>query len=202
MTECQESMNGKLFIMQGIFHNMACGTQINKANPTTQVLPASPMLANSFLSAHIFELGIKIMWELSYSQIFGETEINKYGHHINKIYPDLNPCFSDFISEKYRAEVKYFHNSLEEYLNSYQCAHIPKSEKNSILSCKYYSLIENLIENSKIVTQGKYRFQVGDKVNIVTGIMPDIFKNGETGCFRQPSPFLIEIIEYIKTQLQ
>ncbi len=197
MTEYQESMNGKLFIMEGIFHNMACGAQMNKA-----VLPAGPMLANSFLSAHIFELGIKIMWELSCSQIFGETEIKKYGHHINKIYPHLNPCFSDFISEKYETGIKYFHNSLEEYLNSYQCADKPESEKNSILSCKYYLLTENLKENSRIVTQGKYRFQKVEKVNIVTGIMPDFLKNGEPGVFRQPSPFLIEIIEHIKTQLQ
>ena len=198
-TEYQNSVNQKLHIMNGIFHNMIWGMKAHEINPATGELVSKHMLANSFLSAMIFELAIKSMWELSHSKVFGKTEIGKYSHYIDKVYSDLKVDFCEFISNKYNAEVKYFHNALQEYLNSYQCKKVTEAEKVSILSCPYFSLKECLKENQKIVTNGKYEFQKGDKINIVTGIIPNpSVKNDEVNCYRQPSPFLSEIMDHIR----
>ena len=199
MTEYQNSVNQKLHIMKGIFHNMIWGMKAHEINPVTGEIAGAHMLTNSFLCAMIFELAIKSMWELSHSKVFGKTEIDKYSHYIDKVYSDLKVDFREFISSKYNAEVKYFHNALQEYLNSYQCKKLTETKKVSILSCPYFSLKECLKENQKIVTNGKYKFQKGDKINIVTGIIPNpSLKSDEVNCYRQPSPFLSEIMDHIR----
>ena len=202
LTEYQSSVNQKRHIMVGILHNMEWGMNARQINPTTGEFVGTHMLANPFLSAVIFELGIKSMWELFHSRVFGRTEINVYGHYIDKVYSDLGVDFHEFISDKYDAEVKYFGNALQEYLNSYQCKNLTEDERTSILSCPYFSLEECLKENPQIVTNGKYEFQSGNKINIITGIIPNsALENGKVQCYRQPSPFLKEIIDHIQTQL-
>ena len=197
-TEYQRSVNQKLLIMKGVFHNMECGLVMGKINPAIGGLAGSNMLANQFLSATIFELAIKSMWELSHSNVFGRTEINQYGHCIDKIYPCLKGDFREFIEKKYNAEVAYFHNGLQEILNSYEGKDLTDSD----LSCLYFSLEECLKGNSKIVTNGKYEFQEERKINIITGIIPkSSLNNDQVDCYRQPSPFLMEIMNYIQTQL-
>ncbi|MDE0019312.1 MAG: hypothetical protein OXU51_24235 [Candidatus Poribacteria bacterium] len=195
MIEYQYSVDQKLHIMKGIFHNMECGIKIGE-------LDGSHMLANPFLSAVIFELAIKSMWELSHSKVFGRTEIDQYRHYIDRVYPCLREDFCEFIRNKYNAEVTYFRNTLQEILNSYQCRNLPEGDRVSILSCSYFSLKECLKENSKIVTNGKYEFQQGRKINVITGIIPKSdLSNDPVDCYRQPSPFLKEIMNYIQTQL-
>ena len=201
-TEYQNSVNQKCHIMNGLFHNMTWGMKAQEINPVTQEFVGTHMLANPFLSAIIFELAIKSMWELSHLRVFGRTEINQYGHYIDRIYSDLEVYFCEFILNKYDAEVTYFSNALQEYLNSYQCKNLTEVEKASILSCPYFSFQKCLEENPKIVTSGKYEFERGNKINIITGIIPNpTLKNDQVQCYRQPSPFLIEIMDHIRTQL-
>ena len=202
LTECRRSVNQKLLIMKGVFHNMECGMKMEKINPAFGELDGCHMLANPFLSAVIFELAIKSMWELSHSNVFGKTEINQYGHYIDRIYPCLRKGFCEFVRNKYNAEVAYFRNILREILNSDQDKNHTKDERAFILSCPYFSLEECLEENPKIVTDGKYEFQERNKINIVTGIIPYSAPNNEqVDCYRQASPFLTEIMNYIQTQL-
>ena len=194
MKNYQCSVDQKLIIMKGIFHNIECGIEMDKD------LDGNHMLANSFLSAHIFELAIKSLWELSHSKVFGRTEIGEYGHNIDRVCPCLRGNFREFIEKKYNAEVTYFRNGLQEILNSDQ--YRTEAQKGAILSCPYFSLEECLKENSKIVKGGKYKFQQGDKINVITGIFPRIKPStGSVECYRQPSPFLEEIMKYIKIQL-
>ena len=202
-TEYQRSVNQKLLIMKGVFHNMECGIKMEKINPAIGELDCSNMLANQFLSATIFELAIKSMWELSHSNVFGRTEINQYGHCIDKIYPCLKGDFREFIEKKYKAEVAYFHNGLQEILNSYEGKDLTEADREFILSCPYFSLEECLKGNSKIVTNGKYEFQEERKINIITGIIPkSSLKNDQVDCYRQPSSFLMKIMNHIQIQLQ
>ena len=200
--EYQYSVNQKLLIMKGVFHNMECGMKMQRINPSIGELDGSNMLANQFLSAMIFELAIKSIWELSHSKVFGRTEINEYRHYIHKVYPSLKGDFREFISNKYNAEVAYFHNELQEILNSYEGEDLTEANKVFILSCPYFSLEECLKENSKIVTNGKYEFQKEGKINVITGIIPKpSLNNDQVDCYRQPSPFLKEIMNYIQIQL-
>ncbi len=198
-TEYQRNVNQKFIIMKGVFHNIECGME--KINPAIVELDGNNMLANQFLSATIFELAIKSMWELSHSNVFGRTEINRYGHCIDKIYPCLKGDFREFIEKKYNAEVAYFHNELQEILNSYEGKDLTKDDRVFILSCPYFSLQECLKGNSKIVTNGKYEFQKEKKINIITGIIPKSSNNDQVGTHRQPSPFLMEIMNHIQIQL-
>ena len=199
-TEYQRSVNQKLIIMKGVFHNMECGME--KTNPAIGELDCSHILTNQFLSAVIFELGIKSMWELSHSNVFGRTEINEYRHYIHKVYPCLKGDFREFIKKKYNAEVAYFHNGLQEILNSYEGKDLTEVDRVFILSCPYFSLEECLKGNSKIVTNGKYEFQEERKINIITGIIPkSSLSNDQVDYYRQPSPFLMEIMNYIQIQL-
>ena len=201
-TKYQGSVNQKLIIMKGIFHNIECGVKMEEINPAFGELDGNHMLANPFLSAVIFELAIKSMWELSHSKVFGKTEIGQYGHCIDKVYPCLKEDFRDFISNKYNAEVAYFCNTLQDTLNSDQGKNYTEDQKEFILSCEYFSLEESLEENSKIIIHGKYEFQQENKINIITGIIPNSAPNNDlVDCCRQPSPFLTEIINYIQTQL-
>ena len=196
--EYEHSMNQKLLIMKGVFHNMECGTEkMAVTNPAFGELDGCHMLANQFSSAWIFELGIKSMWELSHSKIFGKPEIKKYGHKIHKVYPCLREDFRDFISNKFNSEVTYFHNKLQG-----ESKDLPEADKVFILSRPYFSLEECLKENSQIITDGKYEFQDEKKINVITGIIPKLDpKINEVYCYRQPSPFLKEIMNYIQTQL-
>ena len=200
-TEYQRSVNQKLLIMKGVFHNMKCGME--RINPLIVELDGSNMLANQFLSATIFELVIKSMRELSHSRIFGVTEINQYGHCIDRIYPCLSQDFCEFIQNKYNTEVAYFRDGLQEILNSDQGRkNHTEDERVFILLCPYLSLEECLRENRKIAIHGKYEFQEESKINVVTGIIPYPSSNNDSvDTYRQPSPFLIEIIEYIQIQL-
>ena len=201
-TEYQRSVNQKLIIMRGIFHNIECGIEIEKINPAFGELDGNHMLANPFLSAVVFELAIKSMWELSHSKVFGKAEIKQYRHCIHKVYPDLKHDFCKFISNEYNVEVAYFRNALQEILNSDQGKNHTEDRREFILSCPYFPLKECLKENRDIVTDGKYEFQQGDKINIVTGIIPNSDPNNDlVDCYRQPSPFLKKIMEYIQTQL-
>lgn len=201
-TEYQRSVNQKLLIMKGVFHNMECGIKMEVINPAFGELDGNHMLANPFLSAVIFELAIKGMWELSHSKVFGKAEIKQYRHSIHKVYPCLKGDFREFISNKYNAEVAYFRNTLQEILNSDQGKNHTEDQRVFILSCPYFSFEECLEENSKIITNGKYEFQEGNKINIITGIIPiSALNNDLIDCYKQPSPFLTEIINYIQTQL-
>lgn len=153
----------KLHIMKGIFHNMECGMKMEEINPAFGELDGNHMLVNPFLSAVIFELAVKSLWELSHSRIFDNPEITKYGHCIRKIYPCLNEGFCNIIRNKYELEVMHFHNELHEILHSYQYKDLTKNEKVSILSCPYFSFEDCLKENAKIVKNGKYEFQQSSK---------------------------------------
>lgn len=189
-------MDQKLIIMKGIFHNIGCGIRMEEINPAIRELEGNHMLANPFLSAVIFELAIKSLWELSHSTVFGSTEIGQYRHNIDRVYPCLKKNFREFIENKYTAEVTYFRNELQEILNS--DPNLTEIDRESILSCPYFSLEECLEENSKIVTQGKYEFQQEEKINVIIGIIP---KSDPVDCYKQPSPFLAKIMNYIKIQL-
>ena len=216
--EYQRSVNQKLIIMKGIFHNMEGGKEIEKTNPAFSELEGNHMLANQFLSAVVFELAIKSMWELSHAKVFGDTEIQKYRHSIHKVYPCLKKDFREFISNTYKAEVVYCRNTLQEILNSDQGKNHTEDRRIFILSCQYFSLKECLEGNSHIIMHGKYEFQQENKINIITGIIPNSTcdndlvdcsqpsscsapNNDLVDCCRQPSPFLTKIIEYIQTQL-
>ena len=202
LTECRRSVNQKLLIMKGIFHNMECGIEMEETNPAITELDGNHMLANQFLSAVIFELAIKSMWELSHSNVFGKTEINQYGHYIDRIHLCLRKDFCEFVRNKYNAEVAYFRNRLREILNSDQGKNHTKDERAFILSCPYFSLEECLEENPKIVTNGKYEFQQEQKINVITGIIPNsALDNNLVDCCRQPSSFLKGIMNYIQIQL-
>ena len=201
LTEYRRSVNQKLIIMKGIFRNMECGIKMEEVNPAFGELDGNHMLVNPFLSAVIFELAIKSMWELSHSKVFGEAEIKQYGHYIHKVYPCLKGDFREFISKKYNAEVVYFRNTLQEILNSYQGENYTEDQRVSIPSCLYFSLEECLEENRDIVIDGKYKFQQGKRMNIITGVIPKSLNNDSVDCHRQPSPFLTEIMNYIQTQL-
>ncbi len=217
-TKYQRSVNQKLIIMRGIFHNIECGIEIEKINPAFGELDGNHMLANPFLSTVVFELAIKSMWELSHSKVFGDTEIEKYRHYIHKVYPDLKHDFCEFISNEYNVEVACFRNALQEILNSDQGKNHTEDRKEFILSCPYFSLEECLKENSHIIIHGKYQFQQENKINIITGIIPNStcdndlvdcsqpsscsdLNNNLVDCFRQPSLFLRKIMNYIQTQL-
>ena len=194
MKKYQCSVDQKLIIMKGIFHNIECGIKMDRD------LEGNHMLVNSFLSAHIFELVIKSLWELSHSKVFGSTEIDQYGHNIDRVYPCLRGNFREFIEKKYTAEVTYFRNGLQEILNS--DPNLTEDYRESILSCPRFSLEECLEENSQIVIHGKYKFQQREKINVITGIIPKSDPSTDTvDCYRQPSPFLAEIMNYIKIQL-
>ena len=188
--------------MKGIFHNMECGMKMEEIDPAFGELDGNHMLVNSFLSAVIFELAIKSMWELSHSKVFGDDEISKYGHFIHKVYPCLKGDFHKFIRNEYEVEVAHFRNELQEILNSGQGGNYTEDERTFILSCPYFSLKECLKENRDIVVHGKYKFQAGNKINVVTGILPCSAPNNEpVNCHRQPSPFLEKIMNYIQIQL-
>ena len=203
MIKYQCSVNQKLHIMNGVFHNMECGMKLAKINSALGDLDGRHMLANQFSSALIFELGIKCMWELSHSKVFGRTEIDQYRHYIHKIYPCLKEDFREFISNKYNAEVTHFRATLQEILNSDQGKYYTEDERAFILSCPYFSLEECLKANSNIVTNGKYEFQPEQKINVITGIIPkSTLKHDTVDCHEQPSPFLKEIMDYIQTQLR
>ena len=203
MIEYQYSVNQKLIIMNGIFHNIECGMILLKRNTALGDLDAHHMMANPFLSAVIFELAIKSMWELSHSKVWGKAEIKDYGHHIDSVYPCLREDFRDFISNKYDAEVANFCNTLQEILNSDQSGEgYTEDERAFILSCPYFSLTGCLEENKKIIIHGKYEFQPEPKINVITGIIPNSSSDQDhVNCCRQPSPFLKEIVNYIQTQL-
>ena len=173
---------------------------MEEINPAITELEGNHMLANPFLSAVIFELAIKSLWELSHSKGFGSDEIGQYGHNIDRVYPCLSGNFREFIENKYTAEVTYFRNELQGILNSDHF--LTEDHRVSIRSCPYFSLEECLKENSEIVTHGKYEFKQGRKINIITGIIPRLDPSTDTvNCYRQPSPFLAKIINYIKIQL-
>ena len=197
------SINQKMLIMKGVFHNIECGMKTLKPHTVFGEIEGYHMLANPFLSAVIFELAIKSMWELSHSKIFGRPEIKKYGHKIHKVYPCLNEGLRNVIQYKYELEIIHFRNRLHEILHSYQYKHLTEDERDSILTCPFLSLEECLKENSKIIVKGKYEFQQPLKINVVTGIVPKpLTDNNEVECFRQPSPFLIGIIDYIENELK
>ena len=202
--EYESSVNHKLLIMKGVFHNMECGMKMLSINPAIGELDGSNMLANQFSSAWIFELAIKSMWELSHSKVFWKTEINEYGHCIHKVYPCLKKDFCDFISNQYNIEVACFRNGLQEIFNSDQGRkNHTENEWKSILSCSYLSLEECLKENYRIITDGKYEFQEGNKINVVTGIIPySSPNNNQVDTYNQPSPFLKKIVNYIEIQLK
>ena len=200
--EYQRSVNQKLHIMNGIFHNIECGMILDERDPAFRDLDGRHMMANPFLSAVIFELAIKSLWELSHSKVWGDAEIRGYGHHIDSVYPCLREVFREFISNEYDAEVAHFRSTLQEILNSDQRKNYTEDEREFILSCPYFSLTECLEENKKIIRDGKYEFQPEPKINVITGIIPNDPSDHDTvNCCRQPSPFLKEIVNYIQTQL-
>lgn len=198
----KKSANQKLAIMNGIFHNMECGVEMDRINPAFVELDGNHMLANPFLSTVIFELAIKSMWELSHSKVFGKAEIKDYGHSIHRIYPCLKGDFQDFISNEYEVEVRYFGDTLQDTLNSDQGEHYTEDQKEFILSCSYFTLEQCLKDNSKIIKNGKYKFQHQNKISVITGIIPNsVLNNDIVICCRQPSPFLKKITDYIETEL-
>ena len=205
MIEYQRSVNQKHLIMRGVFHNMECGVIIEKVNPTLKVgeIDGCHMLANPFLFAVVFELAIKSMWELSHSEVFAETQIHQYGHSIDRIYPYLSQNFRHFIEKEYNREVQFFRNELQAISNSEEGQrNHTKDQWESIFNCPYLTLEECLKQNLDIIIHGKYKFQEGSKINVVTGIIPyTLSDNDLVDTYGQPSSFLKRIIDYIGMQL-
>lgn len=186
------SINQKLDIMKGVFHNIESGIKMG-----IRELDGNYMRANQFSSAWIFELSIKSLWELSHSKVFDTAEINQYGHCIHNIYPCLKKEFCDFISNQYKVEVTRTRNELQEV-----CQNLSSADKEFILSRPYFTLEEALSTNSDIIKNGKFKLLDEKKINIITGIMPKSdLKINEVSCCKQPSPFLERIVNYIDTQL-
>ena len=159
------------------------------------------ILSNAFLSTLILELSIKALWELSRKKIFNHRDW-KDGHDILKIYNDLSPNIQEFISSKYDAELKYFQTAFEEWLNSYKSQNISREHKDYLLSAQYYSIEDCLEVNRTIVCDGKYAFQIEDKINVITGCI--FVSEGDSESFyteRQPSPFLDELINFIRKKI-
>ncbi len=215
-----ESAKKKFFLIKGFCKNIDSSVNagdtetIEKENvlivedgkfKTVKVLvnrdSSKHILSNAFLNALILELSIKILWELSHKDVFNYKNW-KNAHDILDIYNNLLPDIQKFISSKYQAELKYFQASLEEWLNSYKSQDLSKKDREHLESAQYYSIEDFLRVNRTIVCNGKYEFQIVDKINVITGCV-FIPEDNETfmSTDRQPSPFLMEIIDFIEKKI-
>jgi hypothetical protein len=115
------------------------------------------------------------MWEISYKKVFDKK---KYGHRIVEVYPDLKKEFRDFISFQYNLEVSRFRERINNHQNDYKEGESPTIDFLSIEEC--------LTENNNLIVNGKYEFQLGDKINVVSGVIP----NQTSGNFHALKPLL------------
>ena len=202
LTDYQKSAIDKKHIALSILHNIMSGINklneyaSNPSNPRREIILPGFLQCNQFLYAHVFELGIKSIWELSHSKVFGEKEVHKYKHNIYQIYLTLDMNAKNFMEEKYNLRVKEF-NDIFKHSELYVT--VDGYDKMAVSSFPYYSFEECLQVNRKIVTEGKYEFQKENKVNIVTGISPIPNTNGDGIMTSMEDPkFLHDIIEYIE----
>ena len=203
LTDYQKSAKEKKHMALGILHNIMSGTDklreyyvSNPSNSSRDIILLGFSQCNQFLYAHVFELGIKSIWELSHSRVFGKKEIHKYKHNIYRIYRTLDMNAQKFMEEKYNLRVKEFYDVFKD---SDLHVTVDGYDEMAVSSFPYYSFEECLQVNRKIVTEGKYEFQKEKKVNIVTGISPIPNTNGDaTMTSMEPSEFLYDIIKYIE----
>ncbi len=162
MNQYQDSVNEKIRIMRGLLFNIECGIELTSKIPSGVGFIDHAFFANPFLYSVIFELSIKSMWEISYTKVFDKK---KYGHRIVEVYPDLKKEFCDFISNQYNLEVSRFRENINKHQNDYKKGESPTTDFLSIEEC--------LAENNNLIVNGKYEFQLGNKINVVSGIIPN-----------------------------
>lgn len=197
----------KKYIALGILHNIIGGIDklevyiSNPSNPRIQMISAL-LQSNQFLYAHVFELCMKSIWELSHSKIFTKEEFDKYNHNIYKLYLTLDINTQTFIEQIYNSRAKEFNDLFK---NSDLYVLVDGSNKIALSSFSCYSFKECLQLNRKIVTEGKYKFREENKLNIVTGISHLLntihILNANSDALTismEPSEFLYDIIKYIE----
>lgn len=162
MNQYQDSVKEKIRIMKGLLFNIGCGVELTNKIPSGVDFMDHAYFANPFLYSVIFELSIKSMWEISYKKVFDKK---KYGHRIVEVYPDLKKDFCDFISNQYHLEINRFREIINNHQNNYEKGESPTTDFLSIEEC--------LAENNNLIVNGKYEFQLGDKINVVSGTIPN-----------------------------